>query len=269
MGLFSKPVVSCGVCGREIGSKEKRWSTKDGFLCPDCQKPFGILGGSRAFVDYTCEQIVDMKAKRELLNEALEKNREVYNSFQVTRTIEPNLCIDDEKQKWYIIPDKMGVIDMNGNTPVPMVFDFSEILEVYTSLGEKTIISSSSSRKEKGIRKAVAGQLIAGSTGAILGGMMAKTKTTTQATETQNVFVNIIIEGLEEPLSYCYKTEQIAEQIRRILASMITDSIEETEAQTQESFSSADEILKFKQLLDSGIITEDEFNTKKKQLLGL
>lgn len=33
--------------------------------------------------------------------------------------------------------------------------------------------------------------------------------------------------------------------------------------------SSADEILKFKNLLDLGIITQDEFNTKKKQLLGL
>ena len=33
--------------------------------------------------------------------------------------------------------------------------------------------------------------------------------------------------------------------------------------------SSADELLKFKQLLDAGIITEEEFAAKKKQLLGL
>mgnify|MGYP000931086841 CR=1 FL=1 len=33
--------------------------------------------------------------------------------------------------------------------------------------------------------------------------------------------------------------------------------------------SSADEILKYKQLLDSGIITEEEFKLKKKQLLGI
>ena len=33
--------------------------------------------------------------------------------------------------------------------------------------------------------------------------------------------------------------------------------------------SSADELLKFKQLLDAGIITHEEFNAKKKQLLGL
>ena len=31
----------------------------------------------------------------------------------------------------------------------------------------------------------------------------------------------------------------------------------------------ADEILKFKKLLDEGIITQEEFDLKKKQLLGL
>ena len=34
-------------------------------------------------------------------------------------------------------------------------------------------------------------------------------------------------------------------------------------------FSTADELKKFKELLDSGIITQEEFDAKKKQLLGL
>lgn len=33
--------------------------------------------------------------------------------------------------------------------------------------------------------------------------------------------------------------------------------------------SSADELLKFKSLLDQGVITQEEFNKKKKELLGL
>jgi hypothetical protein len=33
--------------------------------------------------------------------------------------------------------------------------------------------------------------------------------------------------------------------------------------------SGADELLKFKQLLDAGVITQDEFDAKKKQILGL
>ena len=38
---------------------------------------------------------------------------------------------------------------------------------------------------------------------------------------------------------------------------------------TSDSISAADEILKFKNLLDIGAITQEEFDTKKKQLLGL
>ncbi len=37
----------------------------------------------------------------------------------------------------------------------------------------------------------------------------------------------------------------------------------------QSNASAADEILKFKQLMDAGVITSEEFESKKKQLLGL
>ena len=42
-----------------------------------------------------------------------------------------------------------------------------------------------------------------------------------------------------------------------------------TQTIVQQSVSAADELIKFKQLLDMGIITQEEFDTKKKQLLGL
>ncbi|MDY5798016.1 MAG: SHOCT domain-containing protein, partial [Eubacteriales bacterium] len=32
---------------------------------------------------------------------------------------------------------------------------------------------------------------------------------------------------------------------------------------------SADEIMKFKELLDSGVITQEEFDAKKKEILGV
>ena len=35
------------------------------------------------------------------------------------------------------------------------------------------------------------------------------------------------------------------------------------------NISAADEIKKFKELLDSGVISQEEFDVKKKQLLGL
>ena len=37
----------------------------------------------------------------------------------------------------------------------------------------------------------------------------------------------------------------------------------------QQSMSAADELKKFKELLDCGVISQEEFDAKKKQLLGL
>ena len=72
-------------------------------------------------------------------------------------------------------------------------------------------------------------------------------------------------------------------QVNKSAARNINDKIHELLLEVQESkinpvvqqtasgqnYSSADEILKFKELLDMGAITEDEFNIKKKQILGI
>jgi hypothetical protein len=60
-----------------------------------------------------------------------------------------------------------------------------------------------------------------------------------------------------------------------VLATYLKEKIEELMHKSRQStiqtvqVSSADEIKKFKQLLDEGIITKDEFDKKKKELLGL
>ncbi len=58
------------------------------------------------------------------------------------------------------------------------------------------------------------------------------------------------------------------------VATKIVDYVNErisqqTSGQIIQQVSSADELLKYKQLLDSGIITQEEFDKKKKDLLGL
>ncbi|WP_374966481.1 SHOCT domain-containing protein [Lysinibacillus sp. RS5] len=54
--------------------------------------------------------------------------------------------------------------------------------------------------------------------------------------------------------------------------SLLIVAEEETEAiqpVAQNQISAADEILKFKKLLDDGILTKEEFDAKMKQLLGI
>ncbi len=64
--------------------------------------------------------------------------------------------------------------------------------------------------------------------------------------------------------------EQLNEalKIKKYIENCISEK-KSSEKETANSISAADEILKLKQLLDMGIITAEEFEAKKKQLLGL
>lgn len=67
------------------------------------------------------------------------------------------------------------------------------------------------------------------------------------------------------------KAKQIAlemESINNLLQEKLSES-KSTKVSNASNISVADEILKFKNLLDSGIITQEEFEKKKSELLGL
>jgi len=59
---------------------------------------------------------------------------------------------------------------------------------------------------------------------------------------------------------------QIKEHIEKRISNTYKPQAPQTVIQKE---SDADELIKFKKLLDTGVITQDEFNAKKKQLLGL
>ena len=68
--------------------------------------------------------------------------------------------------------------------------------------------------------------------------------------------------------SFIYKTNQtLAENIIALIVSIKASSEKSTNSTQQ--VSAADELLKFKELLDCGAITQEEFDQKKKQLLGV
>ena len=65
------------------------------------------------------------------------------------------------------------------------------------------------------------------------------------------------------------KMEEVASYIKSRVEEYKTAKNAPATTIIQNTFSVADEIKKFKELLDSGIITQEEFDAKKKQLLGL
>lgn len=73
--------------------------------------------------------------------------------------------------------------------------------------------------------------------------------------------------GDENTVSFHSEQNELAEKI----VAYIQDKIREARQPKAvvASVSAADEVLKLKNLLDMGVITQEEFNAKKTQLLGL
>lgn len=65
-----------------------------------------------------------------------------------------------------------------------------------------------------------------------------------------------------------FETIRLAGLIEKILKE-VADANKAPATQVVNQLSAADELKKFKELLDCGLITQEEFDAKKKQLLGL
>lgn len=181
------------------------------------------------------------------------------NSFKATKSI-GSLMFIDEINKCFKI----------GND----IFDYANLLS-YELLEDGQTITKG------GLGRAVAGGLLFGGVGAIVGGVTGGKKTkgvctsmkiriTLKNAHTDTVYITLINTETKTN-GFIYKTMQSSAQLCISALDIIADqnSTEEMSNLESETVSSADEILKFKNLLDAGIITQEEFEAKKKQLLGL
>ena len=136
-------------------------------------------------------------------------------------------------------------------------------------------------QEKHGLGRAVAGGILFGPIGAIVGGTTGKTEVS-QTNFCDSLRLEIALKDApkqKEEIIFIYrKTDKsdwrykdAVENARSCAALLqrIQASIQPQSQPAPAPFSAADEILKFKNLADAGIITQEEFEQKKQQLLGL
>lgn len=147
---------------------------------------------------------------------------------------------------------------------------------------DNEIVVTSKTKTKKGIGKAVAGGLLFGGVGAIAGAAAgnSKSKTTQTQKEIHHYSLVLKINDLSRP-SYLINIDsaQIAEEIVATLDIFSNNKKEEVayaeevvevkeEKPANHDYDKFEEIKKYKELLDGGIITQEEFDIKKKEILG-
>ncbi len=239
--------IPCAVCGKQLGLLSGKLKISDGAVCTDCLKSANATALSNAGA-YNQQSIKEFILKRQTM----------VANFNATKVV-GQIAIDENNK----------LFQCKGN-----LFAFDNLLSY-------ELLEDGSSIQKGGLGRAVTGGLLFGGVGAIVGGVTGKKKSKNicNSMQLRVSFKNAHTDMLYIPFistetktsSFIYKAAQSNAQQCITALELINDINETTQYQSApgQQTSSADEILKFKSLLDQGIITQEEFYAKKKQILGL
>ena len=259
MALFKKEI--CPVCGNLVKGMFNAKIKDKQTLCTDCSSKIKMDFSMLPF--QTAEDIKEHLIYRE-------RNLELFNKFSVSKEIQCGTSYfreDDKLGKWYLAYDKKPIN--------PALFDYNEIIDYeLTEDGEQVV--------KGGMGSAVAGGLLFGGVGAVVGSNVGK-KTSRTVIKSMNlrislnnkykqqIDVDFLPPGMEVKIGSgiygIYKAQ--ANNAISFLDTLCSKANVTMSSIRSAAVSSADEILKFKNLLDAGIITPEEFEAKKKELLNL
>lgn len=259
MGLFSSEGI-CAICGAHGNGKV----ISDGFLCNICAKKCASYLRTIPWKNVTVQQVKD------IIN-VIDRDCKRFNQFSVSETVGNCFQIDEEHKYWR--PIHMPLSDFDPG--IMHVFSYDQIKSF-------ELLQNGEAVTKGGLRRAIAGGLLFGGVGAIVGGVTG-TKTTSQVITEYKIRVEIEHPALKDVMLYVLpkgkklkptdsaflKCSDDAKRIFTILDSIVNENKPKEKETPALPTSAADEILKFKQLMDQGIISADEFEAKKKQLLNL
>ena len=189
--------------------------------------------------------------------------------FDVSKKIGDIIEIDEKNKKIAFL--LKGIVAGQSRR----IVDFKDILDFEILEDNESVIKG-------GLGRAIVGGALFGGVGAITGGVTGKrqTKQIVQRLELiirlntlDNPTINfVLIKNPVKKTSLTYQLNaKLAQDAISALNFVVNNKTEEVSPNipSAQPTSAADEILKFKQLLDAGIITQEEFDAKKKQLLNL
>lgn len=229
-------MANCSVCGEKIGIFARELCS-DGFICKRCRSLFSDLG-----MDYKTVPVDKLKADWKFFDD----RRECAKGFENLQEPGTMVAYANRAQRLMTVAG------------IPGWFAFDELVDYTVEVEEKVITET-----KGGVTRAIAGGIVAGPVGAVVGSSTAKKVSRTEESKPKMSFIVEYPMGRFQSPVYTYscKVRELCEEIFKERA--------ETKKVPDTLSSIADELMKFKKLLDVGAITEDEYNAEKERLLNL
>lgn len=255
---------NCPICGCPTGASKKTSVKCDGlYICQDCgikinKSGIGLINARKMTANEIRARLGNIKTSEEMEKEVSE--------FQITKQVGDYFYLDQNQNK-FAIPI---LTEITRTVKGMNIYNCEDIIDF-------ELIEDGDSISKGGVGRALIGGALFGGVGAIVGGSTGhkqkKTCTKLQIKITMNsidkptVYIDLVNTELKRNTMLFRMAETQAQEIMSLLNVICMQEGSNDTLQPQAS--SADEILKFKALLDQGIITEEEFSAKKKQLLGI
>ncbi|GAB6431954.1 hypothetical protein bcgnr5390_03640 [Bacillus luti] len=262
MGFFSRK-ATCGVCVNEVGLNRYKIKKSNEWICPTCLKAAGGL----TVVPINKVTIDEIKVMIEEKKTGININEEKI-AVELIPTAEGmyRYCVDNKfgtgfNEKWGV--KHFGILEKN-------LMQDEKVLMTFIGIHN----SKSTTKHDGNFAYAITDKRI-------IFGQKSLMSETFKAVDFDRINDITFEKGLLFGTLTIYTPQEkfnvsldkgsataINQNIHQVLDSLKNDSVEELTT-TNATISVADELKKFKELLDMGVITEDEFNAKKKQLLNI
>lgn len=249
----------CVFCGKKTGMLHGRYVLADGSLvCRDCISKSGLVPS--AATELTAD----------VLQQHIDEWTAFCNAYKPTKKVYGTFDVDENHRAFRLWT--------NGALKV---YRYENLLS-FDLMEDGDTVSSG------GLGRAAVGGLLLGPLGAVIGASTGKKKTkeyceslrvriSLKDADPDVVYINLIATKTKKK-SASYKLSVDSAQECLTALEQITANVESQKgfenpvvvvSDAEPAASDADEIRKYKQLADEGIISQEEFEAKKKQLLGL
>lgn len=249
MGFFSKAPVVCAICGRDCATAGGKKQLKDAIVCWSCLTRAGYSPK-----DAPRLSLMDLQPKAAAVNRTLQSTEAMPVGLQLQ-----DFCIDTVGKQWYC---KGGLFTGTGDR-CPETAGVHALNDLRITWVESyTLNTVTAKTSNNGIKRAIIGGVLAGSTGAVIGAVTAKQTTTSEAHSAERFHVHFQFKNeAKDYWIYLQDTNEV---------NLLLQCVAQVQREERPQVSSpVDELRKYKELLDDGIITQQDFDAKKKQLLGL
>ena len=267
----------CCICGKDAGLKSVMIKNRN-YVCYDCAKaaghnPLTWTGNLKTTAEELRHDIEKKKGTSVGQKMPLGTSKNYAPAtIEITRQVGRVFNIDDKNRLWCISTGTFN--EKNGD-----IHSFDEVLGVELLEDGETVVKG-------GAGGALVGGLLFGGVGAMVGASTSARRTNGKCSSLK---IKITLNDYYHPVEYIdllkgygnlsiskkssnyKKAIGTAQEILSVFQIMLNENqaAQQNQEGTVQQVSAADEIRKYKELMDEGIITEAEFEAKKRQLLGI